>query len=407
MTSSFFEKLLTRLDRIPPQEMHGFLIRLVQEKGFFEQVFQALEEGIVICDPKGTISFINRAAAKFFGAEPETSPGRPVGEIIRGIDWAVLSANPGASLTRDLEVVYPEKRYLNFYLAPIRNGPPIEEGSSTPTTEIIGYALLLRDITQTREMTAQMLESARLGTLTMLAAGVAHEIGNPLNSLNIHLQLLERKLKKSHAAAHAAVSKQLEVTRSEVQRLHLIIEQFLGAMRPSKPVLEHTDLNQLIRESVSFLGPEIQDRSVKVLLRLAPELPLLRLDANQIKQACYNLIRNACQAMSQDGQLVIHTSLDDYEVRLTFADNGSGIGPETLGQLFEPYFTTKSNGTGLGLMVVQRIIRDHGGHVSVESEEGAGTRVSLLLPRGARNVRMLGDGKPESEGEAEPGVIDV
>jgi two-component system, sporulation sensor kinase E len=393
MTPGFLEKLLTKLDRVSPEEVQGFLLRLVQEKGFFEQVFQALEEGIIICDPHGTISFINRAAAKFFGADASLAAGKAVTDLIRGLDWDELAASKQGAHSRDLEVFYPERRYLNFYLAPIR--------PDDTTGELLGHAVILRDITQTREMTEQMIESERLGALTMMAAGVAHELGNPLNSLTIHLQLLERKLKKAHPQAHKAVEEQLEVARGELRRLHFIIEQFLGAMRPSKPNFEMASLNTIVQEAVAFMASEIQNRDIQTRVQLDADIPFLKLDPNQLKQACYNLIKNACQAMGSGGRLAIRTSLDDYEVRLIFSDTGQGMSPETVGQLFEPFFTTKQTGTGLGMMIVRRIIRDHGGDLGVESKEGLGSTITIYLPRGAKNARWLG------EPEAVESVIDV
>jgi PAS domain S-box-containing protein len=402
MTQGFLQKLLARLDRLAPEEIHNQVLRLVQEKGFFEQVFQSLQEGVIICEPQGQITFINKAACRFFGAEMESAIGKSVEEIIRGLDWALLTNARRASVSRDLEIVYPERRWLNFYLSPIEDAEAAK--GSARQNKPLGYVLLLRDQTQNIQRTEEMLESERLGALTVLAAGVAHEIGNPLNSLNIHLQLLERKLKKQDANIFKKVQSELAVAQGEVKRLHFIIEQFLGAMRPSKTNFELTALNPIVEEAVNFLAPEIQDRGIQVRLKLTEGLPMLRLDASQMKQACYNLIKNACQAMGSGGKLEIRTTLDDYTVRLTFADTGAGISPDDLGQVFEPFFTTKQQGTGLGMLIVRRIVQQHGGEVAIESEVGRGTTVTLHLPRGAKNTRVLGHGESD---ERAPEVIDV
>ncbi len=400
MTSGFLEKLLARLDRVAPEDVQGYLLRLVREKGFFERVFEALEEGVIICDEAGHISFINRAACRFFGADAETASGKILGEVARGLDWQAMTQGRRAAFSRDLEIFYPENRYLNFYLSPIED---VDDPKAPPP----GYVLLLRDITQSRKQTAEMIESERMNALMLLAAGVAHEVGNPLNSLNIHLQLLERKLKKADSGLFAKVHPQLEVARGEVQRLHFIIEQFLGAIRPTKPNFELTDLNKVVESAVNFLAPEIKDRRIQTHLQLSNDIPLLRLDANQLQQTFYNLIKNACQAMGSGGKLLIRTELSDYEVQIMFKDNGKGMTPDTVSHLFEPYFTTKKTGTGLGMLIVRRIVREHGGELSISSEEGVGTTVTIHLPRGHRNVRFLGPSDPLQDPEPEPSVIDV
>lgn len=401
MTSGFIEKLLARLDRVAPEDVHAYLLRLVKEKGFFERVFEALEEGLIICDEMGQINFINRAACRFFGVEQEHSLGKKLGEVVRGLDWQLLTHGRRAAMSRDLEIFYPENRYLNFYLSPIEDG---DDPKSPPP----GYVLLLRDITQSRKLTEEMIESERMNALTLLAAGVAHEVGNPLNSLNIHLQLLERKLKKADQDVYDAVKSQVEIARGEVQRLHFIIEQFLGAIRPTKPSFELTDLNKVVESAVNFIAPEIKDRGLQTRLQLSTDIPMLRLDANQMKQTFYNLIKNACQATGHGGSLLIRTEMSDYEVKIVFKDTGKGMSVETLGQLFEPYFTTKKTGTGLGMLIVRRIVRDHGGELSVESEEGVGTTVTIHLPRKSKGLRFLGASETKEYPEAtQRQVIDV
>ncbi len=396
MKSGFLEKLISRIDRLPQEEMQGILLRLLREKGFFEQVFEAMEEGVIVCDADGRVSFINRAACGFFGLDAEQTSGKLLEEVIRGFRWPAAGRR-GGTASRDMEIFYPENRYLNFYLRPIDDG---EAGGPE-----LGSVMLIRDITQTRKMAEEQIESERLNALTMMAAGVAHEIGNPLNSLNIHLQLMERKLKKADPAVYAQVKTQLDVARGEIQRLDFIIEQFLRAIRPTKPAFEMTDLNKVIEGAVNFLAPELKDRRIKVHLRLHAGLPLLRMDPNQMKQAFYNLIKNALQAMGTGGSLTIVSDLTEYDVLISFEDTGKGMSPETVAAMHDPWFTTKKTGTGLGMLIVRRIVRDHGGELTIESEEGKGTRVAITLPRGPRPGRYLE--APEDGPRRKPVLPDV
>ncbi len=385
LKSAVLEKILSRLDQIEPEEVQALLSRLVREKGFLQKVFEALQEGVLLLDTAGGISFINHAGCRFFGTSPEEAQGKQLEEIVRGVDWTALMLSNRRTVSRDLEVFYPENRFLNFYLSPVA-----EEGEAD-----LGHVMLVRDITRSRAEAEQEMESEKLNALTLLAAGVAHEIGNPLNSLSLHLQLLERRVRDLPESDQKPLQEHLGTARNEISRLDTILKQFLQAMRPTKPEREATELHQLLEESLLTLSPELESREISVKLDLAPDLPSLHLDPTQIKQALYNVIRNAYQAVDQEaGEISIQTFATDFEVSLAISDNGSGISPEAMGAMFEPFKTTKVEGTGLGMLIVRRILREHGGELEVESEEEVGTKVTLYFPRTDKRVRLLADSAP-------------
>jgi two-component system, sporulation sensor kinase E len=385
MKSRFFDKLIERVDRVGSNEVQNFLNRLAEESDFFKNVFDALQEGIIVADKAGLIHYINNGASRLFGLNPETVTGEYIAENIQGLDWNNLISGKGSTVSKDLEVFYPENRYLNFYIKPI---------NTTPKDEELAYVMLIRDITESRKGEEEKLESERLNALTMLAAGVAHEIGNPLNSMNIHLQLLERKLKKSVPDLYEAELRDLiDTSADEVKRLDHIIDQFLKAIRPSQPQLEPTDVNELVKESMRFLEPEIKDRGISLTLELRSALPPLQLDSDQIKQAFYNVVKNASQATSPGGSITVRSDLSDEHVSVIFTDTGEGISASEMSDVFQPYFTTKKSGTGLGLLIIRRIIREHGGDIKISSEEGKSTSVTISLPRFHRNVRLLPEPK--------------
>ena len=383
MKSRFVDKLIERVDRVEPGEVQAFLNRLSQESGFFKSIFDALQEGVIVADAMGTIRYINRGACRLFGLNPDEASGTHITEKVRGLDWDSLISGEHEAVSRDLEVFYPENRYLNFYIKPVELK---EEKEST------AYVMLVRDITESRRGEEEKLESERAGALTMLAAGVAHEIGNPLNSMHIHLQLLERKLKKAVPDLYEAELRELiEISTVEATRLDHTIDQFRKAIRPSQPRGEPTEINALIREAMRFLEPELNDRGLQLTLELHSALPPLQLDPDQIKQAFYNVVKNATQATPSGGTIIVHSDLTDEYVTVSFTDSGEGISADNMSSVFQPYFSTKKSGTGLGLLIIRRIIREHGGEIEIASEEGKGATVTLFLPRFSRSARLLPD----------------
>ena len=410
MKAGFVEKLIGRLGKIGPEDVQNYFLRLAQEKGFLETVFNSIQEGIIVTDAKGRITYLNDAACQLFGLEAEDSIGRRLDERVRGLDWNALSRSEGP-VSRDMEIFYPSNRFINFYSVPLvieraateekidlpsRSSGVTGNDKTDISDEQVGHAIILRDITETRRSEQQTIESERLNALTLLAAGVAHEIGNPLNSLNIHLQLIEREARKLDGAKRAELQESVEVARAEINRLDSIISQFLRAIRPTRPQLRPENVNSIVEEAVRFFAPEIKDRDIVVEQELRSDLPLLELDRDQMKQAFYNVIKNSFEAMKRRGILRIRTDMDESHVIVRFTDTGGGISPDNLSRVFEPYFTTKTSGTGLGLLIVRRIIREQGGELSIESSEGKGLTLTIRLPHIDRRVRMLEAGDSKS-----------
>ncbi len=391
MVTGFFDRVASRLDRLDKKSLETYVSRLVQERGFLETIFQSIQEGILVVDSNGQLLYANRSAEVLAGFEYAKVKGRSILRYLRDWEWEHLLELPASMsegwsrmVTREIEINYPEHRIVAVSARPLEVDGP----------DISGIVVILRDITKERQEEASALESERSDAVKLLAAGVAHEIGNPLNALNIHLQLLSRELAEVNDKEQRESLEELaDVARIEVERLDTTITQFLRAIRPSKPKLEVEKSTEVLQETLRLLKTEFENRRIAVTVDFPDTVPTVHLDRSQIKQVFFNLIKNALEAMPDGGALKIVFTVDDVYVNIAFYDNGSGICASDMRHIFEPYNTTKKEGSGLGLMIVQRIIDDHSGEIELSSKLDEGSCFKIRLPRSERRVRMLSRGR--------------
>ncbi len=414
--SSFLEKALGHIDHLDAEGIHAVVGRLAQEHRFLETLFDTIHDGVIVVDERGAIQYFNRAATTLVGLPSENVINEPIARFVPNLDWESIQRNDhiggDENLELELEVDYPEERFLRVVAASL-------DGRSVGSS---GVMLVFHDATESRKKTFEAIESERIQALTLLAGSVAHELGNPLHALHIHLQLIDRELvrlreptsgsavleaESADAARPEAQSKTLaklekyvSVAKGEITRLDLIVRQFLQAIRPVKPQLKKDDLNRVVRETLELLEPELENRGLEVLDALSSKAAKAVIDADQIKQVLVNLIRNAMQAMTRGGRLTVKTVRDEEGVWLSVEDTGTGISEEEINRIFEPYFTTKKKGTGLGLMIVHRIVSDHHGRILVEPGTTSGTRFRVWLPREPKGPRLLSTSERTSDTES-------
>lgn len=388
MKNTGLDKILGRIEDLDSVNLGILVQRLARERKMQETVFNTIQDGILVIDTDGIVQYANDAALTLIGLKENdigvTRLWKMVPDLAKSIDEDIAadSSKNAPVLSREVELNYPEHRVVRLYMVPIDTQVGHHDSG--------GYVIVLSDITEDKVSMEERIESERINSIVRLAAGVAHELGNPLNSLTIHLQLIERKLKKLADEKDAAkLSESLQVCQGEVQRLDGIITHFLEAVRPQKPELNELNLVELIEEVLRVQEAELSDRQLDVKVEVGDELPHILGDRGQIKQVFFNLIKNAMEAMQAEGQLSILARKDDDYVYLQFVDTGSGISEEALSKVFQAYYTTKDEGHGLGMMIVQRIMRDHGGHINIESRKDVGTAITLQFPQQHRRTRLL------------------
>jgi signal transduction histidine kinase len=225
----------------------------------------------------------------------------------------------------------------------------------------------------------QLLTAERLATIGKMAAKVTHEVRNPLSSIALNVELLEEELADREEAREAAGL--LRAIKNEVERLTLLTEQYLSVARKQPLRLEPEDLGEVVSEAFEFMRADLKRHGVEAVLEIEPDLPRLDVDESQIKQALFNLLRNAREAMPNGGRVVVGVSRATGDgVDITVDDEGVGIPEDTRAHLFEPFYTTKGHGTGLGLAITRQIVEAHGGTIACEARSGRGTRFWLHLP---------------------------
>ncbi len=329
-------------------------------EALLSEAIEHLDEGVILVDEEMRLLYRNAAAARWTPKESLSSPSTLV-ELVRG---ALVTRRSGTAL---LEARDPaeERRALEARVVPL------------PRQRAV--AVFLRDVTERRRAEEQLLAAARLATVGEIAAGVAHEIRNPLGSIVTAVRLLTSGKQRG-----AEARKSLEdVVRKETARVTKLLEDFLVFARPRETPREPVNLNVLVGEVLAILRhDEDLSKGIAIEERLASDLPRVIGSPPQLKQVIWNLVLNAVQAMRGRGTLTLVTRREGEGVRLDVEDTGVGIAHEKLERIFDLFYTDKKHGTGLGLPIAKKIADAHGGNIAVESELGKGSRFTVRLPAG-------------------------
>ena len=347
---------------------------LAQLRDYNDNIIESMNSGLLTTDPEGTITFANRGAAEITGRPITDLTRRNILEVLgRSSDFlarvrAALASERRFRSELDYEDGRGRRLFLGFTVSVLR------DRSGDP----LGMIFIFQDLTEIRALEDEVALKKRMAALGEMAAGVAHELRNPLASISGSVQVLKRDLKPQGEAAEL-----MDIVIKESKRLDQIIRDFLLFAKPGRFHPESADLAKVLRETLSLLenSEELQPHH-RVETRFRPETIRVDLDVNRMKQVFWNLAKNALKAMPEGGTLTV-SALDPGEgqVSVTFADTGIGMSEEDIASNFQPFHGSFKSGTGLGLAIVYRIIEEHGGRIRVNSRRGNGTEISVQLKR--------------------------
>ena len=377
----FMRKAIKKSETMNESQLKNFVKLIADEYALLDSTMDSLQGGVIVVNKNNKISRSNRTAARILESHVSDSQEKNVWEYVNEIPVrnfiAAAIQNESGRISKEFNLCTDDKtKYIEVVVLPL-----VKE------KKIKGTVITIYDITEKRkeEIKTRRLES--LASLTNVAAAVAHEIKNPLAAISIHLQLLKKMPAEKTSCEKA--KKHIFVIEEEIERLNKIVVDFLFAVRPLKFEFAPVDVNAILKNLCETFFDEFDGKGITMSLNLAENLPKIQGDERFLRQVFMNILTNAGAAMPSGGFLDIATNAKTDFITVTVSDSGQGILPENLNKIFEPYFTTKHDGTGLGLTIAYKIIKEHGGDISVYSDFGMGTSFRFMLPIVRRGFNLL------------------
>ena len=392
----FSRRVSQKLDKLTPLQIQQLVEDCYSQTEIFDSIFQSLPSGLIIVDENFCLIKINKAAERYlpFKSNPEESKEKsPVWNIIddeeisRFLQNAFEADKTNISNEYTVSTAGGSVRFIDLYVTPLVQ-------NQNQNKNLIGSIIRIDDVTEKRNQEVLLHRMETLAGLTNVAASVAHEIKNPLGAISIHIQLMQKALKKKRDGDGLLpptkyAEDYLDVITQEIERLNKIVVDFLMAVRPISANLELVNPNKILEDFISFFMPEFNQKNIKLDSELCGCDVRLLLDSKLFREVIVNLSQNAISAISKKfdddesrikGRISIKSKIENDRYILTFTDDGTGMDESTAARVFEPYFTTKSNGTGLGMAMSYKIIKEFSGDITVSSALGEGTKFTISLP---------------------------
>ncbi len=354
------------------QQLENQLKKIKRLQLYAEKILDTMNDGLLAVDMEGVITAVNPAACTILGIPPDhTVIGRPVLEFFdNDMQFSAYIQqsleNPSGRNQREIHLQRGENARI------LLTGSSVLESDEKNIRQLI---FNLNDITALKKLEAEIRQTQRLADLGTMAAGMAHEIRNPLSAIKTYVALLPEKIKKP-----GFLEKFQRTVPREINRLNTLIEELLELSKPPKYNFNPTDIRELLRQSIELLETDFKVKGIACQWDIPNELPQLMADADQLEKVFINLMQNGAQAMPDGGVITIHVFCKNTRVVIDFRDTGHGFSPELAENIFNPFFTTKAKGTGLGLAITHKVVSEHGGQIEVKSKKGEGACFSVSLP---------------------------
>jgi signal transduction histidine kinase len=336
-----------------------------------DQLLRRLEEAVLVFGPDGRLQMAGDPAVRLLGKGRAELSGRMLEEVFP--TWMHVGSRLHQMATsrtpvRDQPVTLPRANMTPARL--LMNVEPVDYGDGR-----VGTIVTLRDAESRRQLRTQLDTAQRLSAISRLAAGVAHEIKNPLNAMMLHLEIADTKAREG-----SAIDSELQTVKSELLRLDRVVNTFLDFNRPLELHLSDCDLTEIARSTADLIRPQAAARGVTVIIEPRVDRAVINGDRDLLMQCVLNIAINGLEAMSGHGRLAFLVERTGDEFVLSVEDEGGGIPPEIQDKIFNLYFTTKATGTGIGLAIAYRFVQLHSGNITFESDPGKGTRFFLRFP---------------------------
>ncbi|MDH4128719.1 MAG: ATP-binding protein [Spirochaetota bacterium] len=382
LSSKFVNKVLERIEKLDIKSLRDFIYTLSQDREFFESIFESMIEGVIVLNENNVIQYINKPAIIILNINDINIIEKNLFDTLsdnhlRIIFEHILRSNQKLK-GEEINLRYPINRTIQLSIYPL-----VKEG------KILGNVIVMLDITSQKEEQIKLQRAESLAALTTLAAGVAHEIKNPLGSLDIHIQLLDRLSDQLNIEIRNEFKDLLSVVIEEIDRMNDIVKDFLFTVRPIRIKYEEVDIFELLESVIRLLKYDFEIKNIKIELNGDRKIPKVRVDPRYLKHAFINIVKNSLEACHKNDTVNIAVSKEDENLIIKIADTGRGMKEEHINKVFEPYFTTKDFGTGLGLTIVYKIIKEHKGSIKLDSVEGEGTTIKLIIPCYDKDKRLL------------------
>lgn len=376
LSSNFVNKVLQRIEKLDIHNLKDFIYQLSEERIFFETIFESMIEGVMVLSEGHHVRYMNKQARIMLGIRESQLQEKNFFDLLENerekkIFSSFLSKiqTEKRKQRQEITLVYPVSRTIQISFYPL-----VHEG------EVSGTVFLFLDISQQKEEAFKLKQAESLAALTTLAGGVAHEIKNPLGALDIHVQLLDRLSESLESDSKKEHQKLIHVIQEEIERLNNIVRDFLFSIRPIELHPEPTSIFDFFESMVEFLRPDFEVRGITVSFIGNRDIPTLLVDPRYLYHIFMNVLKNSLEACERGDHIEIQIERHGQTLDIQIRDTGKGISEENLNKLFEPYFTTKDFGTGLGLTIVYKLVKEHGGSIEIDSIEKEGTNLKISIP---------------------------